>query len=288
MIQTAIKVVKDSAGGAYPALLNLPDDYATGSNSYPLLVFLQGAGEAGTDLSKIYGSSTAGGPAYFIEQGKWPASFNVGGKPFKLIVVSPQSNNGWSTTAQELDFVLTDLIKNYRVDQSRIYLTGLSAGGEGILEYVGGVMGTGVKITKTHKIAAVIPMSAVLNASQTAALAQQIVTDNVEVWGFGSPSDTHGANTLQLITWYIGNIKKGFGRATSYTGGHSGWMAFYTPDYAENIGGQMLNIYQWALQYTSGSVPTTIIPPPPVAKTIKSVSTTIVYTDGGTDIKSWP
>lgn len=285
MIQTAIKVVKDSSGGTYPALLGLPDDYSKTTNNYPVLVFCHGQGEGGSDLSKIYTSSTAGGPAYFIEQGKWPSSFTIGSNSFKFIVVSPQSNNGWSTTAQELDFILTDLIKNYRVDQSRIYLTGLSAGGEGILEYVGGITGTGIPINKNHKIAAFIPVSAVMNAALTAGYASQIIKDNVQIWGFGSPSDTHGANTLQLITWYIGNLKKGYGIGTSYIGGHCCWGQFYDPSFIQNG----LNIYQWALQYTSSvaQVPPVVVTPPPVVVpppvVLKTITKVVVYYSDGTN-----
>lgn len=283
MIQQVIKVTKDNAGGSYSALLNLPDDYGTSSDNYPLLVFLHGAGEAGADLSKIYGSGSAGGPAYFIEQGKWPASFvnPVDKKAYKFIVLSPQAGS-WSTTAVELDFILKYMSSKYRVDTSRIYLTGLSAGGECVVEYVGKMDGMGRVLTNSYTVAAVAPMSAVMAGNNRGAMAAQIVKDNVRIWGFGSPGDTHGDNTNALVTWYINNIKAGYGLDTTYSGGHCCWNQFYNPTYSMNG----MSIYQWMLQYSNTTTPPIVIPPivvPPVAKTIASV--TITYSDGTVETK---
>src|ERR1700761_7430743 len=88
-----------------PSLIYYPDDYNSGSTKYPLLVFLHGSGESGANLSQIYNNSNAGGPAYFIEHGSWPSSFTnpTDGKAYKFIVVSPQSNNNWSSSGDETD-----------------------------------------------------------------------------------------------------------------------------------------------------------------------------------------
>ena len=98
--------------------------------TYPVLIFLHGAGEAGTSghISRIYGSSTAGGAAYFIDQ-YFPDSFRwveLGHGNFNL---SPQTP-GWSASGNHLKFMIRDMIARYRVDINRIYITGLSAGGD--------------------------------------------------------------------------------------------------------------------------------------------------------------
>lgn len=97
-------------------LLYLPDGYDDSKDSYPLLLFLHGAGESGDDLSKV----KAHGPPKLVEQGK----------DFPFIIVSPQSaGRGWNPDA--LDALIDEVAANYRVDPSRIYLTGLSMGGYG-------------------------------------------------------------------------------------------------------------------------------------------------------------
>lgn len=246
--QTIIKVPVDKNGSPVSAILHLPDDYKTTSTRYPLMVFLHGSGEGGKKPETIYNSSTAGGPAYFIAQGKFPASFvnPVDGKSYKFIVLSPQNAAGWSTSATQVEYILTHMYKNYRVDTSRVYLTGLSAGGEGIMEYTSGLLWAGIPFNATHKIAAVIPMSAVINAPQRPAMAKALIAGNVHIWGFGSPSDTHGGNTLELID-YINRLKPEYGLQTSYQGGHCCWGQFYDPAFTR--GGR--NIYQWALQYAT-------------------------------------
>lgn len=264
--QTIISVTI-GPGVTEQAILHLPDDYSKTTTRYPVMVFLHGNGEAVTP-SAIYTSSTAGGPAYFIATGKFPASFvnPVDKQSYKFIIVSPQSSvGGISTTAAQLEYILTYLIQNYRIDTTRIYPTGISAGGEGVLEYVGKIDGNGVKVPATHKIAAFIPMSAVMNASLYPGYADTIFVDNVHIWGFGSPTDTHGANTLNMI-WYLNNTiqKTAYGLTTSYTGGHCCWNQFYDPAFTQ--GG--MNIYQWALQYSTGpaTAPPVVAPPPVVVK----------------------
>ena len=97
-------------------LLYLPDGYADSDQKYPLMLFLHGAGESGDNLDKV----KAHGPPKLIAEGK----------DFPFIVVSPQSpGRGWQP--ETLNALLDDLIANYRVDEDRIYLTGLSMGGFG-------------------------------------------------------------------------------------------------------------------------------------------------------------
>jgi hypothetical protein len=248
--QTIINVPIDGNGTTEQAILHLPDDYNTSSTKYPLIVFLHGVGEGGTNPASIYTSSSAGGPAYIIAQGQWPSSFvNPADKQsYKFIVVSPQSTDGWSTTAAQLDYVLTYLFNTYRADPARLYLTGISAGGEGITEYCGAIDGNLNPVTTTHKVAAMVPMSAVTNAPTEQPIAANIVKSNIEYWGFGSMTDVWGVHTIE-IQQYIDQINANLAISTTYSGGHCCWEQFYTPTYTSNG----MNIYQWMLQYTQGS-----------------------------------
>ncbi|MEK6262298.1 MAG: prolyl oligopeptidase family serine peptidase [Planctomycetota bacterium] len=98
-------------------LLYLPENYGKANERSPLLLFLHGAGERGSDLSlvKIHG------PPKLIDQGQH----------FPFVVVSPQcpEKQGWST--KRLLALLDDLESRYSVDKDRVYVTGLSMGGFG-------------------------------------------------------------------------------------------------------------------------------------------------------------
>lgn len=116
--QTAVqlqKVIRTTVEGEY--LLYLPEGYEEGDADWPLLLFLHGAGERGDDLEMV----KRHGPPKRIEEGD----------DFPFIVVSPQCppNQGWDTGF--LSALLDEVIAEHRVDESRVYLSGLSMGGYG-------------------------------------------------------------------------------------------------------------------------------------------------------------
>jgi predicted esterase len=98
-------------------LLYLPDGYSSDTlRKWPLLMFLHGSGESGDDLAKL----KVYGPPQLIEKGK----------KLPFIVVSPQAEDAETGfQAERLKELLEDLKKRYRVDEDRVYLTGLSMGG---------------------------------------------------------------------------------------------------------------------------------------------------------------
>lgn len=103
----------------YDYLSYLPPAYEQEeAKRWPLIIFLHGASLRGNDLERIkkYGIPKR------IEEGV----------EFDFIVISPQcpANKDWSSDNW---FPLTyrKMKENYRIDTSRVYLTGLSMGGEG-------------------------------------------------------------------------------------------------------------------------------------------------------------
>jgi len=103
-------------------LLYLPKEYRNDTiTRWPLLLFLHGSGESGFDIKKV----KAHGPAELADKGK----------QFPFIIVSPQSEvpSGWDV--EILYRLLKDIKKNYRVDEKRVYLTGLSMGGFGTWQF---------------------------------------------------------------------------------------------------------------------------------------------------------
>ena len=97
-------------------LLYLPKDYEQ-KPSWPLMLFLHGSGERGDDLQRVKGS----GPPKLIEAGQ----------QFPFIIVSPQCPKGRFWEPFELTALLDEIVEKYKVDQDRIYVTGLSMGGFG-------------------------------------------------------------------------------------------------------------------------------------------------------------
>lgn len=99
-------------------LLYLPPDYEK-QDAWPLVIFLHGAGERGNDLELV----KKHGPPKLIAEGK----------DFPAIIVSPQCSTGrwWHAQLLELTALVDEIEEKYKVDKSRIYLTGLSMGGFG-------------------------------------------------------------------------------------------------------------------------------------------------------------
>ena len=100
-------------------LLFLPEDYGQEEKDWPLMLFLHGAGERGSDLQKV----KVHGPPKIVEKQE----------DFPFIVVSPQCPKGdwWDEKLDVLTNLLDDIVTRYEVDTDRIYLTGLSMGGYG-------------------------------------------------------------------------------------------------------------------------------------------------------------
>ena|GEM_PF-471970 len=96
--------------------LFLPEQYQSDGKPWPLLIFLHGAGETGTDLELV----KKHGPPKIVETRK----------DFPFVVVSPQAPSfGWKVEA--LNSLLDEILAKYNVDPDRVYLTGLSMGGYG-------------------------------------------------------------------------------------------------------------------------------------------------------------
>lgn len=268
-VGTAVSVPLGAWPYYKPMWVQLPSGYTPGVK-YPVIFFFHGSGEssgtgatdatyqAGGYLNKIYTSTSSGGPTYPRENG-WDGSATVGGTNYKFIIVSPQSTS-WSTPGDGVSVFIDYVKANYSVDTNRIYITGLSAGGQTVQEYMSGMLQntstTSTPISNMSTLpAAAVPMS-IAGYMSTAGQSNGTVADSVHAWGFGGNSDGLGENT---VAWMDSlNVRKaGIARKTLYVGGHGGWNAFYDPSYTENIGGTNMNIYQWMLQFSrapSGSV----------------------------------
>jgi predicted peptidase len=99
-------------------LLFLPADYETNSGKHwPLIFFLHGAGERGSDVWMV---AKHGPPKVDTQMTNFP-----------FIVVSPQCPEGKIWSNDLLLALLDEVEQEYNVDLHRVYLTGLSMGGYG-------------------------------------------------------------------------------------------------------------------------------------------------------------
>lgn len=97
----------------------LPKDYDE-TKKYPLVFFLHGAGERGTDLDA---AMRHGYMKYVREEGR----------EYPFIFVAPQCPNSkfWGCYTESLIAFLDYICETLPIDADRIYLTGLSMGGTG-------------------------------------------------------------------------------------------------------------------------------------------------------------
>lgn len=100
--------------------LFLPEGYEPKGNDtkWPLMIFLHGHGERGSDLAKVK---------------QWGPPKRVANQPdFPFVVVSPQLSEEFHNWQMEpLEQLVKHSIQSLNVDPKRVYLTGLSMGGRG-------------------------------------------------------------------------------------------------------------------------------------------------------------
>ncbi|HEY0750125.1 MAG TPA: PKD domain-containing protein, partial [Chitinophagaceae bacterium] len=268
----------------------LPSDYSSTSQSYPLLVFLEGNGETGTgsynDLQKLY----TNGPPKLIRDGVFPPNFTVNGQTFRFIIITPQfvtSIGIRHPSPEEINSIIDYMVQHYRVDQSRIYLTGLSSGGGSVFYY------SGASSTYANRLAAIVPFGSTYgtnnqnewNETAVRPRARIIAAANLPVWAFHNHNDTGVPDTITKD--YVNIINEAPtpnppAKATIFDAwGHDCWSTPYTGSYKENN----LNVYEWMLQYKRGTAPANQ-PPSANAGSDKSITlpTNSVQLNGsGTD-----
>lgn len=129
----------------YKHITYLPKNYHADTSNYPLLIYLHGGSQKGNDLEKlkIYGLP------YLVDKGE----------EFDFIMVAPQCPEGryWSTE-NWFDSLYNEVTSNYRIDKSRVYVTGISMGGYGTYT---------AALDHPDKIAAIVPLCGGINDSDT-------------------------------------------------------------------------------------------------------------------------
>jgi dienelactone hydrolase len=224
---------------------------ANPSKKYPLLIMIHGVGElAGANGNKLESKVLKNGPPRLIEKGTFPASFTVKGQQYSFIVITPQFKvwPGSGDVHRLIAYIKTQL----RVDDSRIYVTGLSMGG--------GV--TWGALSEDQAKAKLIAASVVVCGAwdPNPKLADVIAEDNTPVWALHNEYDptvpsSYSVGWVRNINSHVPKPNPAARLTIFPVRGHDAWTKAYDPNYKENG----MNVYEWMLQYAHG----TATPPPP-------------------------
>lgn len=236
VLQSNFVKVNDIISGFYSAI---PAHYGESSKSYPVIIWLHGNGQVGNGGSDLP-SILYGGIPKLLNEKKFPSNFEVNGKNFSFIVLAPQFH--WWPGIEEVKSFIDYAKSNYRVDASRIYLTGLSMGGIVTADF-------GAEYTST--IAAIVPVAGV-SIDNVENKCASIANGKLPVWVFQNLDDeVFDSNLSKRFVSTINSFKSTIG--PKYTvlspygeNGHDAWTMATNPDYKENN----LNIYEWMLQFT--------------------------------------
>lgn len=207
-----IKNGKKKAQPCYPfsSFISFPENVG-GLEKYPLLLFLHGAGERGTDveLMALHG----------------PLKHAQNGKEFPFIIAAPQcpADNYWTAYIESLNTYLDNLIEEYPIDPDRIYLTGISMGGCGTWQWA---------LANPERFAAIAPVCGIGIPWYAERL------KNMPVWAFHGEQDGcipchHSVEMVNAIQAVGGNA-----RLTTYPEiGHNAWDPAYENE----------ELYRWLL-----------------------------------------
>lgn len=234
-------------------IIYTPDSYDA-TKKYPLIIFGHGSGEASTDINVLY---RQGLPAV-LKAGFVP--------PFDCIIACPQATS-YGINPLWLPEMLKELEAQYSVDTSRIYLTGLSAGG-----YM--CYGSVLNISSTFGslFAGIVVLSGATQDANTSNIAWW-KSNPVPVLSIVGSNDVSYVGQNQTMVNAINNQVAGLASFELNPGqGHGGWQQIYNNTW----GGT--DIWKWMQSHVLGTVPPP--PPPPPIKTIKSVL--ITYNDNTT------
>lgn len=202
-------------------LLFVPKDYQAHSQKrWPLIFFLHGAGERGTNIWKV----AVHGPPKLVAKDP----------DFPFIVVSPQCPEGQVWSSDVLLGLLDKVEHQLNVDKGRVYLTGLSMGGYGSWD---------LGLQNPERFAAIVPICGggqlitVLLAQGTKREALQ----SLGVWAFHGGKDP--VVPLEESQRMVNLLKKSGVRDVKLTvypeAGHDSWTEAYNDP----------ELYKWLLSH---------------------------------------
>ena len=216
-------------GSDLPFRYFVPPGY-DGSQAYPLILFLHGAGERGSD-NEAQLNNNANGAMRLLDDG------NLALQPIFMIAPQCPTDGWWSgSTLLSAITIVDQIAASYNIDPDRVYITGLSMGG----------MGTWSAVTaEPDRFAAAVPMSGNGDTSAAASVAA------IPFWFFHAADD--GTVPVAGSDDLVAALRDAGGNVvyTRYdTGGHAIWPVAYTHPL----------LFPWLVSQLRGT-PSAITPP---------------------------
>lgn len=209
LLSDKIDVLPGSSVYLTNCVVYLPAGYDK-TKAYPLVVYSHGMGEAGTDINKLY---TNGLPK--VLKGGYRPSFD-------FIMVAPQRAS-YSVDPKWLVGILEESHKRWRLDSSRIYLTGVSAGG---WSAYGSQLNVTAELGK--QFAAIVALSCATQDALKANL-DWWKTAKTPVWAVVGDADVSYREQNKYMVSEINKRVSGLATLTIRSGvGHTGWNEVYS------------------------------------------------------------
>jgi len=222
--------------------------YRDPSAPMPVLVFLAGAGEDGDDAGANFDAMANRGLLGALTQ----RSAAVVDQPF--LVIAPQCNVdragcwGWIAHGTFIDEVLAHVRTTYTFDDARVYVTGLSTGGEGATRYA---IHSRTRV-EGPEVAAAVPIASTYTDGTW--YANNLCTlSPVPVWAFHNSDDpTQPVNNSRTVVADLGACATPPAVAPQLdegTGGHNAWSSVYNGTHPFSNGGES-SVYAWLLAHS--------------------------------------
>ncbi|WP_200947208.1 dienelactone hydrolase family protein [Rhizobacter sp. Root404] len=210
--RTFTGVIRKSVEWRY--LVWMPEAADRPAAGWPLLIFLHGSGERGTDLARV--------------KAHGPPKYAAAGRRFPFVLVAPQLPEERQWDPDAIEALRADLIARGPIDPDRVLLTGMSLGGHGTWDYA---------VEYPDRLAAIAPVC----GSGVPSLAMRLA--RLPVWSFhGALDDVVPIAPDRLM---IDAVRAAGGRPkfTVYPDvGHNAW----DPAYADPA------LYDWLLAQRRG------------------------------------
>lgn len=264
------------AGGYFKGLLRkLPADYNSNpTKKYPVIIYFHGKGAMGDgtqqDLCKVWADGNTSLPGR-IENNQFPLTVTSGGQSYSFIVLMPQytSYDEPPYYADKVDAFLDYALANYRIDPTRVYLTGMSAGANHVIDYVSS------SAARAQRIAAVSMASMCWNLTWNPTGPANIAAAALPTWFVHCAIDdpcvvgwpdawVDGINNQPgAVAARYNRLEKkpspqphpwGDQQAMQFcqSFAHDTWVPLYNPTYTPDGGP---NLATWSLQYSRAALP---------------------------------